>query len=110
MKIITSQTSHDTIDVSKINGRDHIVVAVIHNKPTILGKGYNQDQSDLIFFLLGTSHNDQCITKGNGYDYSDKYDTIEKMVLRAIDDGHKVEAFRNEDWKQALQWLINNTY
>jgi hypothetical protein len=30
------------------------------------------------------------------------------MILKAIDKGNKVEVFRKQDWKNALQWLMDN--
>lgn len=84
-------------------GNKGIVVAVIQNKPCILGKGYCENWKNLTFFAINDG-----ITRGNGYNYSETSDNILKMVERAIHFGGKVETFRDDEWKLALQWLIDN--
>ena len=108
MKIITEKHSTETIHISEVNAKYHIVVAILSGKPTILGKGYNEPNKALSFLLLGGGNYDQTITTGNGYNYSDEDNNVEKMILKAIDRGNKVEVFRKQDWKNALQWLMDN--
>lgn len=105
--VTTRQTS--TIHISEVDQLKHIVVAVIDGLPTILGKGYHEPKEQLSFLILGTDQpNTNTITRGNGYSYNNEDDTVEKMILRAIHNGHKVEVFEKRDWKYALQWLIDN--
>ena len=106
MKIITH--NNDQIHISRVNAKDHIVVAIISGKPTILGKGWNEPNSALSFLILGGDDHDQTITTGNGYDYDDEDDNIEKMILKAINRGNKIEVFEKQDWKNTLRWLIDN--
>ena len=108
MKIVTTrQTS--TIHISEVDQLKHIVVAVIDGKPTILGKGYHESNKELSFLMLGANEPDRLIiTSGNGYSYNSEDDNIGKMILRAMHYGHRVEVFEKQDWKNALQWLIDN--
>lgn len=109
MKIITTEQQTSTIHISEVNAEKHIVVAIIGNTPTILGKGYNEHNSALTFFILGSTEDyNTTITTGNGFDYSHEENNIEKMILRTIRNGNKIEVFRKQDWKHALQWLIDN--
>jgi hypothetical protein len=88
----------------------HICVAIISGTPCILGKGYHEPNHRLSWLILGvTDYNHTAIiTKGNGYDVSYSHDTIQKMVDWAIDNKYTVKVYKKSDWKQALQWLIDN--
>jgi len=108
MKIIT--TNDSTIHVERIDSAEHIVVANIDGNPCILGKGYDEPTTCLSFFIIGSmalGKGYQPITRGNGYNIGDDYDTVAKMVLKAIDMGYEVEVFHKTDWVKALEWLIN---
>jgi hypothetical protein len=108
MKIITEQTEK-SIHVSKINADDHIVVAIINGKPTILGKGYHEGMDKLTFFILGGDGVSSPMTNGNGYDYSHKDDTVEKMIRKVLaNENNKVEVFHVTEWRAALEWLLDN--
>lgn len=88
---------------------DHICVAVIHEKPTILGKGYNEDSSQLTFRYIGCSTGTASTgTNGNGYDFGPNNNSPQLMVEHALHLGHKVAVFEHNQWKEALQWLMNN--
>ena len=103
MKTIIQEDTQDTILTNDIT-EQHIVVAIIYEQPCILSKGWGQDESKLQFNILVDS-----FMFGNGYDFSPKHNTIKKMVEKAMkDSNNKVAVFHQSDWKQALQWLIDN--
>jgi hypothetical protein len=102
MKIQT-QKQNDVINIEDIN-EDYLVVAVIHGSPRILSKGWGEDNSQFSFFNLKDD-----FTLGNGIPYSDETNTIQKMIERAIQEPNsKIEVFHQRNWKEALQWLIDN--
>jgi len=97
------QTQNDVININDIT-EEYLVVAVIDKHPCILGKGYRDDSKDLCFFTLNVD-----FTQGNGYDFSEEEDTIQKMVKEVLKEPKsKIEAFHQDNWKEALQWLIDN--
>jgi hypothetical protein len=100
-----------TIAMDEITN-DHLVVAVIQGHPCILGKGFNENWGHLSFYILG---NDQpgtgIITRGNGYNINQDVETPAEMireVLRLFGPKTPIEVFDKKDWKQALQFLIQN--
>ena len=98
------------IYVSDIDEKEHIVVAVIYNCPCMLGRGYDETRDNLNFFLLGSNNEfNHTITTGNGYNFTHTEDTVQKIVIKAISMGHKVEVFNKQDWRDALNWLMDNT-
>lgn len=92
---------------------NHIIVAVINNKPCILGKGYNQPFKDFAFFII-SSNESANITTGNSYKADNTIQGTCEEVLRDFLSQHlnstnrKVAVFNQDDWKEALSWLINN--
>ena len=104
-------TENDTILVSDINNT-HIVVANINGNPCILGKGFGELGKDLCFFLLKNdrifTNSSANITVGNGFGYDQNHDTPAKMVKIALENDNKVAVFEQDNWKDALQWLIDN--
>lgn len=105
MTPIIENQKQDTILTKDITWQ-HLVVAVIDGKPCILGKPFEKSGRELTFFTLCSITN--CITYGNGYDYSTNEDTPQKMVEYALGMGNKVAVFNQSDWKDALKWLIDN--
>jgi len=107
MKVILN----NSIRLEDIDEDKHIVVAVIDNKPTILGKGFIQNRKELSFFILGVTYDeDATITIGNGFRWGEENDTIQKMIAKAINvRGAKVEVFNKTDWRSAMNWLMDNT-
>lgn len=103
MKIILDNSSEKTIGINEIT-EEYLVVAIIKNQPCILSKGWNENMENLTFFQLTDD-----FLNGNGFDYGEDVDTIEKSIKEAINThDSKVEAFHQDNWKEALQWLINN--
>lgn len=88
---------------------NHLVVAVLNNRPCILSKGYDEEFDHLSFMFLQANDNHDAITIGNGYSLGRK-NTIEKMIIEAYEvfDDAKLEVFEQKNWKEALQWLIKN--
>jgi hypothetical protein len=102
MKIQT-QKQNDVININDIT-REYLVVAVINGNPTILSKGWGQDITQLRFKQINES-----FTEGNGWVFSSEANTIQKMIEMAIQEPNlKIEAFHQRNWKEALQWLIDN--
>lgn len=104
MTPIISREQQETILTSEITER-HLVVAVICGYPCILSKGYDQSNKKLSFYII-----DNEFSSGNGYELTDDYDTIQKMVDFYLSDGNckSIAVFHESDWKKALQWLIDN--
>lgn len=103
MKPIIQEETQDTILTKDIT-EQHIVVAVINGNPCLLNKGETEPEGKLSFKILNNN-----FTKGNCYDYPSLECTLKKMVEHAMKDtSDKVAVFHQSDWKQALQWLIDN--
>lgn len=104
MTPIISREQQDTILTSEIT-EQHLVVAVIEGNPYILSKGYNEENKKLSFFEFNNG-----FSYGNGFDISDDYDTIQKIVeFWLYEKACKgIAVFHETDWKKALQWLIDN--
>ena len=101
MKIQT-QKQNDVINIEDIN-EEYLVVAVIDGNPTILSKGFNEEKTQFGFFKLNTD-----FTIGNSYKFNN-YGTIQKMIEKVLGcPEDKIEAFHQRNWKEALQWLIDN--
>jgi hypothetical protein len=97
------QTQNDVINIEDIN-EDYLVVAVILGAPRILSKGWEEGNSQFSFFNLKDN-----FTLGNGIPYPGEGNTIQKMIEMAIQEPNsKIEAFHQRNWKEALQWLIDN--
>lgn len=83
---------------------NHIVVGIVNGNPCMLNKGFSEPSTQLTFRDL-TDH----FVTGNGYRYTDEEDSIKTMIEWSIKGhGSKIAAFPQKDWKQALQWLIDN--
>lgn len=100
MKIIMGKQNNDAINVSEIT-EEHIVVAIISGKPTILIAQtiYNRDK----FFLSISSQ----VLLSNGY-YNIEESSIESIIEFHLNNGAKIECFHQDEWREALQWLIDN--
>lgn len=102
MKPIIQEETQDTILTKDIT-EQHIVVAVIDGCPCILNKGFYDDDKDLAFKIISRD-----FTNGNCYRFGGE-NTIQRMVEFAIQNKKAtVAVFHQSDWKQALQWLIDN--
>lgn len=100
MTPIIETNQQDTILTKDITEK-HIVVAVGKGYPRILSKDYSQHFSELTFLNIA----DEFVT-GNGV--SGVGSSIKEKVEWCIKDGYNVAVFKQQDWKQALQWLIDN--
>ena len=99
MKPILLQTDEDTIPVNEITYK-HIVVAIDEsNYPVILG---NSDcgADDYKFLRLSDG-----FSMGNCYV---SFYSIQLSVEYYIKKGWRLQVFHQDDWKKALQWLIDN--
>ena len=77
----------------------HIVVGIRSNKPVILSKT-DYDGGKYCFVCI-----DREFTEHNCYPEND---TIKEAVEEQMKCGQDVEVFQERDWKEALQWLIDN--
>lgn len=90
----------DVILTSEITD-SHIVLAVISKSPCILTKVYVEPESKMKFVTLSNSFS-------YGLGYTSPFNTLKETVEWAINKGYPIAVFHQEDWKQALQWLIDN--
>ena len=98
MKPIIEKENQDAILTSEITN-NHIVVGIINDEPKILIRE-NFDEGEFYFRAIRSE-----LINGNG---CMGHATIKDGVNHKIGDGHKIEVFKEEDWKKALQWLIDN--
>jgi hypothetical protein len=96
MKIITDSKQQDTIHVDELTNH-HIIVCVNDNNPYIL----TRDDYRTGKYRFSQLRDE--VTNGNGM--SGRFDTIKEAVMLRLD---AIAAFHQSDWKQALQWLIDN--
>lgn len=99
MTTILPQKDEDTILVNEINSK-HIVVAIDEsNYPVILG---NSDcgADDYKFLCLSDG-----FSMGNCYI---PFNSIQSCIENYIKRGWRLQVFHQDDWKKALQWLIDN--
>jgi hypothetical protein len=100
MRPVIEISRQDVILTSEIT-EEHIVVAVINKRPSILSKGYKEPYSELSFNIVNSRFTTGNYIQGGG-------DKIRDKVEWAIRNDHPIAVFKQEDWKQALQWLIDN--
>ncbi len=106
MKPVKNQ--RETIFVGDITYQ-HIVVAVIENKPCILHRVGYETESEVVFGELTLCEDDKhSFTLGNGFTFIDVHTTPSTMVEAAIDLGYKIGVFEPDKWRDALHWLLNN--
>ena len=96
-------TNNSVINTAEITW-EHIVVAIILGNPCILNKGYKEPAEQLSFKHIGAG------SFGNGFDLHHEIDTPQLMVEKALELNYKVAVFESEHWRQALQWLIDNSF
>ena len=99
MKPILTQRDEYAIPVNEITHK-HIVVAIDEsNDPVILG---NSDcgGDDYKFLCLSEG-----FSMGNCYV---SFNSMQSCVENYIKKGWKMQVFNQDDWKKALQWLIDN--
>lgn len=101
MKPILKRENKDVILTSKITSI-HIVVGLnLDNNPVILTtERYGIEKYKLTLMNKG-------FTLNNGYGYG-SFKSIQKIVEYYVEKGWKLEVFHEDDWKKALQWLIDN--
>lgn len=89
----------NTIFINEIN-TSHIIVAIDDdNSPVIMT---NSDCGDNKYKFMCLS--DQ-FTLGNCYR---EFYNIQQCIINYIIRGWKIEVFHQNDWRKALQWLIDN--
>ena len=98
MKPIIKKEQGKTILTSEVTPQ-HIVVGIRDKSPVILSKS-NYDGGKYCFVCL-----DSEFTEQNCYP---EFDTIKGAVEQQMELGEGTEVFEEENWKAALQWLIDN--
>lgn len=98
MKIIFEEKKQE-INIDDLED-SHIVCAIINNDPCLLTKDHKNKFKS---FKILTEN----FSKGNSYTNNDMN---LKSYMVSLNNNFKVkaEAFDEEDWKEALQWLIDN--
>ena len=99
MKPIIEKQAEETILTSEITN-EHIVVGFRFKKPVIL---INKILGDISYNFICL---DNGFTRRNGYGAENK--SIKYAVEKQLKYGEKTEVFHENDWKKALQWLIDN--
>lgn len=99
MKPILEKENKDVILTSKITTK-HIVVGFnLKNNPVILTtEKYGIEKYKLTLMNEG-------FTRNNGYG---SFESIKEIVEYYVERGWRLEVFHEDDWKKALQWLIDN--
>lgn len=97
------ENSPDEILIKDVKPELHIVVAVIEGRPCILSKGFDELDNKYSFKALSDSG-----TNGNGYSRkeADFHETI--RYYNSDNTLNRLNVFHEDDWKQALKWLIDN--
>ncbi len=101
MKPIITEKQDQTILTSKIN-KNHIVVGIIEGYPAILHCEEYRKLSTLSFLSLYSS-----TILGKSYG-NIGLNSIKEVVEYRMKNGDKIEVFLQKNWKEALQWLIDN--
>ena len=107
MKIVqTIEIAQVTFDEVKENLRDYILVGKISGSPVIGHNAVFDKAKSFSFYAISSQ-----LTNGNGYNvYGNEgfVKNYENYFVDSFNKGNELQAFRNEDWKLALQWLIDN--
>lgn len=88
--------------------QEHLIVGRSSNgEPVILshGKWLKNIWKGGIFYLISGL---ESITQGNGHRFSGKANSLQEFVEEALHFGWEIQAFKPENWKEALKWLIDN--
>lgn len=104
MKIIT-ENSTDTINIKDINPEEHIIVMIQESGRPGLLTANKYKGSEYSFKCL---NHETSIGNAWGNWPVDFHTSVEETILHQLDRGSQVHTFPNSDWKQALQFLIDN--
>ena len=101
MKIIFEKESTDSIRLEDVT-KNYIIVCsgAISSQPGILSVS-NLYDTDYNFRYLASG-----FTYGNYFSLTSG--SIKDIIKAAQQKGYKIEVFKQEDWKKALRWLIDN--
>lgn len=98
MKPIIEKEQKDVICIEDIT-REHIVVSVYNNRPSIVTcEAYNDEKYRI------RPISDSFII-GNGFGF---HGSIKEKIMEAMKENYPIAVFHQSNWKQALQWLIDN--
>lgn len=96
---ILDNKKEDTILINKIT-RAHIVVGFRQDGPVFATLGVYEKQNTAKLYCIS-----QRLSDGNAFfPFTSIYDLVKNMVNK----GEKVAVFHENDWKDALKWLIDN--
>lgn len=98
MKIILEKETQEVIEISKINPKTHIIVGIMYNDPFIMTR---PDYETGKYEFRVMNHE---FTNGNG---TGGRNDFQELISIHLNRG-KIEAFHQDNWKGALQWLIDN--
>ena len=95
-----SKNKENTIFIEDISSK-HIVVGITsYGSPVILTNSMYEG-GDYRFTCI----NDQ-FSERNSYNSNS---SIQELVERYLENGWNIEVFHEDNWKEALKWLINNS-
>lgn len=92
-----SKNKKNTIFVEDITSKHLVVGITSYGSPVIL--------TNSMYEYRFTCINDQ-FSERNSYRGSS---SIQELVERYLESGWNIEVFHEDNWKEALKWLINNS-
>lgn len=95
-----SKNKENIIFVEDITSKHLVVGITSYGSPVILTNSM-YDGGDYRFTCI----NDQ-FSERNSYK---SYSSIQELVERYLENGWNIEVFHEDNWKEALKWLINNS-
>lgn len=103
MEIILKEEKKDTIGFSDELFESGIMVGIFSQDPVLITCGEFERKETLKALCLN-----EAVVTGNSYLGTQKNDMIGRIKAE-IKSGGKFAWFPNDQWKEALQWLINNS-
>lgn len=100
MKVLLRVKKEEEIHVDDIT-ECHIICAIINKHPCLLTKGYNESKNSVSFKCI-----DERFVEGHAYGVTPN--GVINTTIDQLKKNSKIEVFHQKDWKDALQWLIDN--
>ena len=95
-----SKNKENIIFVEDISSKHLVVGITSYGSPVILTNS-QYEGNDYEFTCI----NDQ-FSERNSYK---SYSTVQELVENYLEKGWNIEVFHEDNWKEALKWLINNS-
>lgn len=101
MKLVKEIPAQDLITPNQVTMNDLIIMVTSNKDPYILTKDYYEDETGLRWLSLSGRP-----TTGNSLIKRGR--SLQEMLGWGLDSEYTIGVFKGRDWKQALQWLIDN--